>query len=107
MTSAYVKGGGDEAERGANQGDFDIVTGAKQSQTNIAESAQLLNSKLDSKRTDWNNTFHPTSDADNFDNRFITPSARNVLNTLSSQAPTNKPATGGGGGGEHIIEVGG
>jgi hypothetical protein len=97
MTSAYVKGGGGEGERGANQGDFDIGKGAKQIQSNIAESAQLLNSKLDSKRTDWNNTFHPTSDADNFDNRFITPSARNVLNTLSSQAPTNRvkaPAQG-------------
>lgn len=90
MTSAYVKGGGGQAERGANEEDFDLSKGAKQIQSNIAESAMLLNSKLDSKRNNWDNTFKPYRDADKFDNRFITPSARATLNTLSAQAPTNK-----------------
>lgn len=98
MTSAYVKGGGGQAERGANESDFDLSKGAQQIQSNIAESAQLLNSKLDSKRNNWNNTFKPSKDSDQFDNRFITPSARATLNTLSSQAPTNK-----GGGGAKVL----
>lgn len=96
MTNAYVKGGGGQAERGANESDFDLSKGAQQIQSNIAESAQLLNSKLDSKRNNWNNTFKPSKDSDQFDNRFITPSARATLNTLSSQAPTNKANNGGG-----------
>jgi hypothetical protein len=92
LTSAYVAGGGGEHERGANEGDFDLSKGAKQIQSNIAESANLLNSKLDSKRQAWNAAFRPYRDADQFDNRFLTPQARDTLGRLSSQAPTAQAA---------------
>lgn len=83
MTSAYVKGGGGEGERGANQTDFDISKGASQIRSNIAESANLLNSKLASTRNNWENTFKPSKPEDHFDARFITPDAKAILNTLS------------------------
>lgn len=90
LASAYVKGGGSAGERGSDEADFDISKGQKQIMSNIAESVNLLNSKLDSKRQDWNTAYKPYRDADQFDNRFITPAAKQVLSTLSSQAPTNK-----------------
>lgn len=93
MTSAYIKGGGTKEDRGANESDFDISLGQKQILSNIAESAQLLNSKLDSKRQAWNNSYKPYRDQDQFDNRFITPAAQQTLTALSSQAPTNKATT--------------
>jgi hypothetical protein len=97
MTKAYLKGGGTEGERGSNEADFALSKGAKQITSNIAESAQLLNSKLASKRQNWDETFRPASDAQKFDNRFLTPDAKKTLDTLSGQAPTNKTqATGAG-----------
>lgn len=92
MTKAYVKGGGTEGERGSNEADFDISKGQKQILSNIAESAQLLNSKLDSKRQAWNTSFQPQRDQDQFDNRFITPAAKAALAELSANAPTNRGA---------------
>lgn len=93
MTKAYVKGGGTEGERGSNEADFDISKGQKQILSNIAESAQLLNSKLDSKRQAWNTSFQPQRDQDQFDNRFVTPAARAALAELSANAPTNRSAS--------------
>ena len=98
MTAAYVKGGGTEGERGANESDFDISKGQQQIMSNIAESAQLLNSKIDTKRKNWQDTFRPYRPEDEFDNRFLTPAAKTVLQTLSSQAPTNKANQGAQGG---------
>jgi hypothetical protein len=95
MTKAYLKSGGTEGERGANESDFDINKGATQIVSNIAESAQLLNSKLASKRQSWDTGFKPYRDADQFDNRFLTPDAKNTLNSLSALAPTNRPAAAG------------
>lgn len=105
LTKAYLKGGGTEGERGANESDFDLSLGAKQIQSNIAESAQLLNSKLASKKQAWENGYQPYREQDKFENRFLTPDAKNTLATLSAQAPTNRAAAGGGGG--HVIAVGG
>jgi hypothetical protein len=102
MTSAYVKGGGGQAERGANEEDFDISKGQKQILSNIAESAQLLNSKLDSKRQAWTTSFQPSQDKDQFDNRFITPAAKQVLTSLSANAPTNR---GGANQNKNTIDV--
>jgi hypothetical protein len=90
MTSAYVKGGGGEGERGANEADFALSKGQTQIISNIAESAMLLNSKIASARNNWNNTFKPSKESDQFDNRFMTPDARSTLQTLSSKAPTNR-----------------
>jgi hypothetical protein len=92
MTSAYVKGGGGEGERGANEGDFDLGKGQKQIISNIAESAMLLNSKLASARNNRNNTFRPAKASDQFDNRFFTPDAQSTLQTLSANAPTKQKA---------------
>jgi hypothetical protein len=96
MTKAYLKSGGTEGERGANESDFDINKGATQIVSNIAESAQLLNSKLASKRQSWDTGFKPYRDADQFDNRFLTPDAKNTLNSLSALAPTNRGNQAGG-----------
>jgi hypothetical protein len=93
MTSAYVKGGGGEGERGANEADFALSKGQQQILSNISESAMLLNSKLASARNNWNNTFKPTKDSDQFDNRFITPDAQATLQSLSANAPTNRART--------------
>lgn len=96
MTKAYLKSGGTEGERGANEADFDIGKGQKQILSNIAESAQLLNSKLASKKQAWENGFKPYRDQDSFENRFLTPDAKKTLANLSAQAPTNKAGAGGG-----------
>lgn len=90
MTKAYVKGGGTEGERGANEADFALSKGQKQIISNIAESASLLNSKLASKRNDWNKTFQPRNESQQFDARFITPDAKQTLDSLSAKAPTSK-----------------
>lgn len=96
MTKAYIKGGGTEGERGSNEADFDIDKGQKQIVSNIAESAQLLNSKLASKKQAWETGFQPYRDRDSFENRFLTPDAKKTLGDLSSMAPTNKGGAGGG-----------
>lgn len=98
MTAAYVKGGGGEAERGAAEKDFDLSNGDKQVASNIAESAKLLDSKLSSKRSNWNNEFKPHRPEDDFDQRFVTPEARQTLTTLSANAPSSKRAAAAGGG---------
>ena len=94
MTKAYLKSGGTEGERGANEADFDISKGQKQILSNIAESAQLLNSKLASKKQAWESGYAPYRDQDSFENRFLTPDAKNTLKTLSSEAPTNRGSGG-------------
>lgn len=96
LTKAYLKGGGTEGERGANEGDFALSLGQKQILSNIAESAQLLNSKLASKKQAWETGYQPYREQDKFENRFLTPDAKKTLADLSAQAPTNKSATGGG-----------
>lgn len=103
MTKAYLKGGGTEGERGANEDDFALAKGQKQIISNIAESAQLLNSKLASKKNAWDKTFLPVRDADQFDNRYITPDAKQTLQQLSSLAPTNRGKASGG----HVISLNG
>lgn len=100
MTKAYIKGGGTEGERGSNEADFDIDKGQKQIVSNIAESAQLLNSKLASKKQAWETGFQPYRDRDSFENRFLTPDAKKTLGDLSSMAPTNK-----GGGGDFSVKA--
>jgi hypothetical protein len=88
MTSAYVKGGGGQSERGANESDFDATKlGQQQIISNIGESAKLLNSKLDSLRNNWNQTMQPNDASQNFDNKFITPAAQATLAKLSAKAP--------------------
>src|ERR1700722_7837643 len=94
LASAYVKGGGSAGERGSDAADFDVSKGYTQIKSNIAEAANLLNSKLSSKRQDWDTSYRPTNPQDQFDNRFLTPAAREPLQSLSSQAPTNKAASG-------------
>lgn len=105
MTKAYLKSGGTEGERGANEADFDIGKGQKQILSNIAESAQLLNSKLASKKQAWETGFKPYREQDSFENRFLTPDAKKTLANLSAQAPTNRAAAGGGA--AHVIAIGG
>lgn len=86
MTAAYVQGGGGEGERGANEKDFDQSKGAQQIRSNIAESAKLLRSKIAAQENQWNTTFRPTKPEDQFQNRFITPQAKETLNRLGGQA---------------------
>jgi hypothetical protein len=102
LASAYLKGGGGVGERGADADDFNINKGYQQIKSNLAEAANLLNSKLDSKRQAWDNGFKPTRPQDQFDTRFLTPAAKETLQTLSAQAPTNRASQG-----SHVIEVGG
>jgi hypothetical protein len=90
LASAYLKGGGGVGERGADAADFDLSKGYTQLKSNMAEAAQLLNSKLDSKRQAWDNGFKPSRPQDQFDTRFLTPAAKDTLQSLSSQAPTNR-----------------
>lgn len=87
MTSAYVQGGGGQAERGANEEDFAVSKGQKQILSNIGESAKLLRSKMSSLENNWNQTFRPANDNQKFENRFITPQAKATLNAVSAQAP--------------------
>ena len=94
MTTAYVKGGGGEGERGANEDDFSLDKGDQQIKTNIAESAKLLNSKLASLRNNWNNEYKPHRPEDDFDQRFITPDARQAIATLAGGAPGGANYTG-------------
>jgi hypothetical protein len=92
LTTAYLSSGGGEAERGANESDFDISKGADQITSNIAESAKLLRSKINAQQQQWNDTFRPTRPQDQFENRFITPQAKATLDQFSAQAPTSKAA---------------
>lgn len=104
LTKAYLKSGGTEGERGSNEDDFALSKGQAQIQNNIFESANLLNSKLASKRNDWEKTFLPYRDQDHFDNRFVTPEARQMLTQLGSQSTVAKANAGAGG--NHIINIG-
>lgn len=86
LTAAYVQGGGGEGERGANEADFALSKGASQINSNLAESAKLLRSKISAQENQWSTTFKPTQDKDKFENRFITPAAKATLDKLSSSA---------------------
>ena len=90
LASAYVKGGGSAGERGSDAEDFDLSKGYTQLKSNLAEATNLLNSKLASKKQAWETGFKPYRDQDQFENRFLTPAAKQTLTDLSSQAPTNK-----------------
>jgi hypothetical protein len=92
MTKAYLKSGGTEGERGSNEEDFSLSKGQRQIQDNIYESANLLNSKLASKRNAWEKTYQPYRDQDHFDARWITPEAQQTLQQLGSRSPVATPS---------------
>lgn len=94
LTKAYLASGGSVGERGSTEDDFGLNKGIKQIQSNIFESANLLNSKLASKRNDWEKTFIPYRDQDHFDARWVTPEARDMLQNLGSQSPIVKGKQG-------------
>lgn len=89
-TSAYIKGGGGEKDREADQKSFSLANGQKAIIGTIGSAASLLNSKIASQRNNWQQTFKPSTTQEQFDNRWLTPEARQTLATLSQLAPTNK-----------------
>jgi len=94
LTKAYLKSGGTVGERGSNEDDFALSKGAKQIRSNIAEATQLLNSKIEPLKQNWQDTFRPYRAQDEFDNRWLTPRAKQVIADLASQAPTQKKKEG-------------
>ena len=89
ITQAYVQGGGGEHERAAAADDFNASLGDRQLRGNLAETIKLLRSKIAAQEQQWNNTYRPTRPQDEFSTRFLTPGAKQTLQTWGS---------GGGGG---------
>ena len=83
ISKAYIGSGGSAGERGADEKDFDPKLGPQQLKSNAAMTAQLLRSKISSLENQWNQN---RSDAmPEFQQRFITPQAQQVLQKLNPQ----------------------
>lgn len=84
ITQAYVQGGGGEKERAANEEDFSASLGDKQLRGNLGETVKLLRSKIAAQEQQWNNTYRPSRPQDDFSTRFLTPGAKQTLQTWGS-----------------------
>jgi hypothetical protein len=89
ITTAYVAGGGGEAERFANAEDFDVNKAPQQLKNNVGITVQLLRSKIGALE----NQYKQTVGRDDFSQRFITPDAAKAFNKLAPQAAA--PSGGG------------
>jgi hypothetical protein len=97
IAAAYIQGGGGEAERIANEKDFDPALGGQQLRSNIAITIKLLRSKIAAQEQQWNNTYRPSRPEDDFSTRFLTPGAREALAKWSPEAqatPSKAAPTG-------------
>jgi hypothetical protein len=92
MASAYIQGGGGEGERGMNAKDFDPTLAPQLIRSNLAESIKLLRSKIGAQEQQWNTTYQPTNDRDQFQNRFLTPQAKQALDWGTKNAPGGNAA---------------
>jgi len=81
LTKAYIQSGGTLGERGTNEEDFNPNLGPDQLKTNVAITTKLLRSKIGSLENQWNQNASPGMQK--FGDRFIMPSAKRVLDTLS------------------------
>jgi hypothetical protein len=82
LTSAYVQGGGGEADRGTTASDFDTSLGKDILKTNVGTTAKLLRSKIGSLE----NQYKQTVKRDDFQQRFITPEAQEALDKYSPKS---------------------
>ena len=87
ITTAYVQGGGGEAERMANANDFSENLPPQTLHNNAAVTVGLLRSKIGALE----NQYKQTVGLDDFQQRFITPAAQASFNRLGGQG-----AAGGG-----------
>jgi hypothetical protein len=102
LTKAYLASGGSVGERGTNEEDFNANLGAAQLKTNAAETVKLLRSKIGSYENQWN--VNKGAGMTSFENRFLMPDAKKVLNQL---APENgQPSTVSGITNMHITPSG-
>ena len=95
ITTAYVAGGGGEAERFANAEDFSVNKAPQQLKQNVAVTVQLLRSKIGALENQYKNTVG----RDDFAQRFITPDAKNAFSKLA-------PQQGGQAGGGEVTATG-
>lgn len=91
ITTAYVQGGGGEAERLANAEDFSENLPPQTLHNNIAKTVQLLDSKIGALENQYKNTVQ----RGDFRQRFITPAAAASFQRLSGEGQSG-PTQGGG-----------
>lgn len=92
ITAAYVQGGGGEKERSANEADFSPALGDTQLRKNLSTTVKLLRSKIEAQEQQWNTTYMPTRDQDQFENRFLTPRAKETFAKWSPQSSSGGAA---------------
>ena len=95
LSKAYLGAGGSAGERGADQEDFGLSKGNDQLKSNAAITAKLLRSKISGLENQWDQNRAPSMPS--FQDQFISPAARSVLNKLSPE--------GGGQGGTTRIKA--
>lgn len=81
LSKAYIAGGGSAGERGTDEKDFDPSLGPKLLKDNAAITAQLLRSKISSKAFQWDQ--NKTEGMPSFEDKFIMPEAKQVLEKLN------------------------
>ena len=84
ISKAYLGAGGSAGERGSDEKDFDPAKGNNQLKANAAITAKLLRSKVAGLQNQWDQNKAPSMPS--FQDQFISPAARAVLDKLSPQA---------------------
>jgi hypothetical protein len=90
ITSAYLPGGGGEAERIANEKDFSENMAPQQLHANAAVTVKLLRSKVGALQNQYKNTVG----RDDFEQRFITPEAQAAFQKFGGAAAGAAPQDG-------------
>lgn len=89
ITTAYVQGGGGEAERFANAKDFDPNLSPDILHNNAAITVKMLRSKIGALENQYKNTVG----RDDFAQRFLTPEAKASLERFAGKGATGQQGT--------------
>lgn len=81
IASAYVPGGGGQAERFADEKDFSENLAPNQLHANAAVTVKLLRSKVGALENQWQNTMQ----RDDFQKRFISPAAQSAFDKFATK----------------------
>ena len=92
LAKAYIGAGGSAGERGSDEKDFDPSLGPQQLKSNVGITAKLLRSKIGALENQWNQNKSDTMPE--FQDRFLTPEAKQQLNKWAPQEGQSGPAAG-------------
>lgn len=97
LVKAYVGGEGSEKDREKTESDFSSSRSHQALRGNVKFTANLLRSKLSSMEFNWNKTVKGLKGFESFEERFITPEARAVLDEVDpNRDQWRESATPGG-----------